>query len=69
MRFNGAAILPVEEGSTVALIPVRKISGNPSVGEGALKQSLEVGSYAHLKSDTPVEPSFIALLLLSPVSA
>jgi len=51
----------VKVGSTVDLIPVKIISGEPSISN----EKLEIGYYVHLTEKAHVQPAFYCILLLS----
>ena len=54
-------MIPVETGSTVDLIPVHEIRGDPTIAG----QRLKAGHYTRLTKSTEVYPEFYAILLLS----
>jgi hypothetical protein len=61
IRFQKAATVPVKVGSTVDLIPVKIISGTPSISN----EELKVGQCVHLTKEAHVQPAFYCILLLS----
>ncbi|KAI1376329.1 hypothetical protein F4677DRAFT_88705 [Hypoxylon crocopeplum] len=63
IRFDQPAVVPVEKGWNVDLIPVH-IVGTVMVES----QQLELGSYVHLKREARVSGEFFAILLLSQLS-
>lgn len=61
IRFDKSAVVPVEEGWTVYLIPVHIVGGIVTV-EG---QQLNLGDYCYLEENVQVSGTFFAVLLLS----
>ncbi|KAI1411850.1 hypothetical protein F5Y13DRAFT_51726 [Hypoxylon sp. FL1857] len=61
IHFDQPAVVPVEQGWTVDLIPVHINGGTITVES----QPLELGHYVHLKKETRVSGEFFAVLLLS----
>ncbi|OTA89593.1 hypothetical protein M434DRAFT_398485 [Hypoxylon sp. CO27-5] len=65
IHFDQPAVVPVEEGWTVDLIPVHISSGTITVES----QQLSLDQYAHLKKEARVSGEFFAVLLLSQLGA
>ncbi|KAI0835750.1 hypothetical protein F5Y06DRAFT_275287 [Hypoxylon sp. FL0890] len=61
IHFDQPAVVPVEQGWTVDLIPVHTNGGTITVES----EQLNLGQYVHLKKEARVSGEFFAVLLLS----